>query len=193
MVVRMGREFGPLLRCAADWEGRAVDPPVRYGFLAADEALLFRASRRHAAVGHPEARPGAFQAGLWRYDVAEFFLAPPGKGPYLEVNLSPNGAWWSCLFREPRVPLREVNEPLPGVEATSRSLGEGWEATVRLPWPALHATVGFGEGWRLNASFIIESPRQRFLSAHPLGPGEPDFHRPAFFPQVRLQDAGSPP
>ncbi len=37
---------------------------------------------------------------------------------------------------------------------------------------------------RLNVTMILESPRQKFLSAINLGEGEPNFHQPERFSKV---------
>jgi hypothetical protein len=46
--------------------------------------------------------------------------------------------------------------------------------------------LGSGPRIRLNATFIIDSPQQRFLTATDLGAGTPDFHQPERFPLVDL-------
>jgi hypothetical protein len=190
ITVSQGAEFESLLECRVDWEGEGIDPPISYGFLIRDEALHFRARRSASVVLDPDAVAGAFQEELWKYEVAEFFLSHPENGSYLEVNLSPHGAWWTCLFRAPRVPWSEENDPLPGVRTEAHCTESGWEATLSVPLASLQALpVGFGEGWGLNATFIVDSPVQRFLTACPLGPGEPDFHRPEAFAPLVLKVA----
>jgi hypothetical protein len=55
---------------------------------------------------------------------------------------------------------------------------------MALPLDLLKARLDFGPETRANVTFILETPAQRFLTAAPLGQGEPDFHRPRLFPQV---------
>jgi hypothetical protein len=62
-----------------------------------------------------------------------------------------------------------------------------WVAAMALPIELLKARLDFGPATRLNVTMILESPRQRFLSAADLGADEPDFHRPGRFPQVVFQ------
>lgn len=162
----------------ADWFGEVVTRPPAFVFGLDADDLHFRARREGAARVHPGARPGVFQAGLWKDDVAEFFLLDPRTGHYLEVNLAPNGGWWSCLFRAPRVPLEENNGPPPGVRTAARRDEQGWEAELSIPLSHLRETVNLGPGSCLHAAFLLDQP-QRCLTSAPPVPGEPDFHHRA--------------
>lgn len=133
---------------------------------------------------HPSARPGAFQAELWKFDVAEFFLSDPRTGRYLEFNLAPNGAWWSCLFRAPLDRCHPEDEPLPGVRTETTARPTGWHAEATLPLTWLREQLHFGDNSRLNATFILNSPQQRFFTAVPLGGRDPAFHQPDSFSAI---------
>jgi hypothetical protein len=174
-----------MLGLARDWFGEPVAPAA--GFVLAKDAarLWFVASHRRPATLHPRSRPGRFQAELWRYDVAELFLADPRSGRYFEFNLAPNGAWWNCEFTAPRVPAEAEAVAMPEV-ATFAELGVdgAWVAAMAIPLELLRARLDFGPETRANVTFILESPEQRFLTAAKLGDGEPDYHRPAHFPQI---------
>lgn len=63
---------------------------------------------------------------------------------------------------------------------------DGWEASVSIPRASLREHLGSGPRIRLNATFIIDSPQQRFLTATDLGSGTPDFHQAERFPLVDL-------
>jgi hypothetical protein len=123
---------------------------------------------------------------LWKYDVAEFFLAGDAED-YLEFNLAPNGAWWSCFFVSPRQAGQRGS--LVGVETLSWLTPESWRVRAmiplsEIPWPVVE--------WRVNVTFILESPNQRFLSLADLGGGNPDFHRPeGFLPMSLFKIGGS--
>jgi len=176
----------PLLGLMKDWHGGKVDPPASFCLAMDAERLWFVAGHQRPAVLHPQARPGRFQAELWRHDVAEWFVAAPGGGRYLEFNLAPNGAWWSCEFTAPRVRAEEVEIAMPEVATFSELASDGsWLAAMAVPLDLLRARVDFGDACGVNVAFILGSPDQRFLSAVDLGPGEPDFHRPQAFPKLR--------
>ena len=172
----------PLAGVARDWFGKTFEPPPFYALAVDPERLWFVAGHRSPAALHPAARPGVFQAELWRHDVAELFLADPASGRYLEVNLAPNGAWWNCEMTAPRVRASEHDEALPGVETHAELAPDGsWLAAIAMPLVELRERVGFSPETTLNVTFILGSPTQRFLSATDLGPGQPDYHRPVLF------------
>ncbi len=175
----------PLLGLEKDLAGAAVDPPAAFSLVMDPAHLWFVATHRKPAQLHPDARPGGFQAELWRHDVAELFLVDPVSGRYLEFNLSPNGAWWSCEFTAPRVRADEVDIAMPDVATFSELAADGtWVAAMALPLDLLRARIDFGEKTRANVTMILESPAQRFLSAADMGPGEPDFHQPDRFTEL---------
>lgn len=168
----------PLTPIDRDWFGEEVDPAPGFAFAKDEERFHFRARRSGQATVHPSSSPGVFQAELWKHDVAEFFLAHPTNGHYLEINLSPNGGWWSCLFRAPLKPLLETNEPAPEVTAEATINDDGWDVHLSLRLSYLRETLDFGPDSRLHASFLLDTP-QRCLTSAPPAPGEPNFHHPA--------------
>lgn len=180
----------PLFGASSDWAGAPLERPVGWCLAVDPTRLWWLATHAAPARLHPASRPGRFQAELWRYDVAELFLAHPESGRYLELNLAPNGAWWSCEFTAPRLRAEEVEIAMPEV-ATFAELGPqgGWIAAMAIPLDLLRARIDFGEGTRGNLSFLLESPSQRAVSVADLGGGEPDFHRPAHFPELQFLDA----
>ncbi len=181
-TLKWGELDVPLFGLAKDLRGTPVDPPAAFSLVADPVHFWFIASHRKPARLHPLARPGLFQAGLWQHDVAELFLSHPESGRYLELNLAPNGAWWSCEFTAPRVRADEADIAMPEVATFSEMAADGsWVAAMALPLDLLRARLDFGVGSRLNVAMILGSPDQRFLSAADLGPGEPDFHQPENF------------
>lgn len=175
----------PLLGIARDWHGAVMEPAVGYAVACDPEDLWFLAHHRAPAEVHPQARPGGFLAGLWGYDVAELFLADPASGRYFEFNLTPNAAWWSCEFTAPRIRADEVDIAFPDVRTWADLSPDGsWVAAMTIPLDVLRARINFGKSSRANVSMILGTPNQRFLSASPLGGGEPDFHQPGKFPPL---------
>ena len=177
----------PLTPLSLDWYGEESGPPLGFGFGLDPGNLHFRAVRAAPALIHPAARPGQFTAELWKYDVAEFFLAHPDHDAYLEFNLAPNGAWWSCLFSAPLERVSPDDAPLPGVVTRGVHTASGWEVSASLPLASLPEALDVGPRSRLNATFILDSPRQRFFTATPLGPGKPNFHQPSLFPSIEAR------
>lgn len=176
----------PLLGISADWHGRPLNPPVAFTLATDGANLWFAATRQAAATIHPEAVADAFTPELWKYDVAELFIADADGGGYLEFNLAANGAWWACKFDAVRKAapvqpdfmawvLTHHDSPQPGT----------WLAALEIPVGFLKEHAGFGTGSRANVTFILGSPEQTFHSATKLPGEEPDFHQPqAFRPLV---------
>ena len=174
----------PLTALGSDWEGSPLAPPVRWGMGLDPDFLHFRVAREAEAHSHPAARRGKFQADLWKHDVAEFFLRDPSRSHYLEFNLAPNGAWWSCEFSLPRQRTRATEAPIPGVRTDATIRPDGWEARAAVPRRWLEERLGVGPGSRGNVTFILDSPRQRFASVTPPRTKLPDFHDPRSFAPV---------
>lgn len=138
---------------------------------------------------HPKARPGCFLGGLWETDVAELFLADPVSGRYLELNLAPNGAWWSCEFTAPRQRAEANDIAMPDVATFADLAPDGsWLAAMAVPLDILRARLDFGQETRANVTMILGSPEQRFLSAAKLHGTVPDFHQPAGFTKIQFAD-----
>ena len=182
----------PLCGLAKDWHGAPIADPAGFSLAMDGRRLWFIASHRKPATLHPQSRPGKFMAGLWQYDVAELFLASPSGDRYFEFNLSPNGAWWSCELKGPRVREEEIDIVMPEVATFSELAPDGgWVAAMSIPLDLLRARIDFGNRTTGNVTFILGHPRPVYLSAADLGVGEPDFHRPAAF--RKIQAAPVPP
>jgi hypothetical protein len=179
----------PLFGLARDWHGKTLTPPAGFS-LAVDAAhLWFVAHHRNAAMLHPKARPGCFLSGLWEADVAELFLADPVSGRYLELNLAPNGAWWSCEFTAPRQRAEADDIAMPDIATFADLSADGsWLAAMAIPLDILRARLDFGPETRANVTMILGSPAKRFLSAAALPGNVPDFHQPESFPKIQFAD-----
>lgn len=174
-----------------DWYGNTLDVPAAFGLAIDHGSFWFVATRHKPAQIHPQARPGKFTPELWRHDVAEFFMAHPDSGRYLEFNLAPNGAWWSAEFTAPRVRAAGEDKEMPGVKTFADLAPDGtWVAAACIPLDILRARVDFGESTCMNVTMIVDSPRQRFLTASPPPDAEPDFHLPGLLRPVRMHDGG---
>lgn len=177
----------PLLALANDWHGNPMEPAPGYAVVCDPLHLWFVANHREPASTHPKSRPGGFHAELWKHDVAELFLASPVSGRYLEFNLAPNAAWWSCEFTSPRQRETEEDIAMPDVNTWSDLAPDGsWVAAMAVPLDILRARIGFDADTLANVCMILGSPEQKFLTATPLGGGEPDFHRARHFVKPRM-------
>jgi hypothetical protein len=177
----------PVMGLQTDWYGQSVTNTLMFSLVSDPRYLWFIAASNQPAKNHPAARPGNFTAELWKYDVAELFIADPESGRYIEFNLAANGAWWSCEFTAPRHRAEEIDIAFPDVATFAEiSLDGGWMSAMAIPLDVLQARVNFGNQSRANVSFITASPEQRFISATKLPKEEPDFHMPADFSPLRF-------
>lgn len=122
-----------------------------------------------------------FVEGLWRFDCGELFLLQPTTGKYLEINLAPNGAWWSCVFSGVRV--RDGETLSPQLEHITADYSEnGWRASFDLSWREIERCLGSAENLLGNVTLILggcpdaNPPLENLHSIAKLG--AVDFHRP---------------
>jgi hypothetical protein len=175
----------PMFGLGKEWQGADFEPPAGFSLVMDRHRLWFLANHRKPAELHPKSRPGAFQAELWCYDVAELFIADPKSGRYFEFNLAPNGAWWTCEFTAPRIRAEESEIAMPEIATFAELSPDGsWLAAMAIPLDLLKARLDFGAESTANVTMILETPHQKFLSAAILGGAEPDFHQPEAFPKV---------
>ncbi len=176
----------PVWGLERDWFGTALASPMMFSLAEDGKRLWFLAAGKSPAKIHPQARPGAFLAELWRYDCAELFLADPVSGRYVEFNLAANGAWWSAEFLAPRERADRMDIAFPEV-ATFAELSPdgGWMSAMAIPLDLLKARLNWSDSSRVNVTFIVNSPEPQFLTASRLPGEEPDFHQPAYFSSFR--------
>jgi len=166
-----------------DWHGETIQPEPSFLFWKTVDHFYFLAERAAPAQGHPTAQAGAYQEELWKYDVAEFFLQPAKSTSYLEFNLAPNGAWWSCHFESIRTPMAAEASALKGVRTEHEITATRWQALLEIPLTSLPPLTES----RLNANFILDSAPQKFLTATTAHGLTPDFHQPECFATVKNQ------
>ncbi len=167
---------------ASDWYGTRLVPPVYYSFRISRLYLHYRARRETPLTRvHPDARPGRFQAELWKYDTAEFFVARADGSRYVEFNLCPNGAWWCCAFSAPRVADGTMPPP-EGVRTMGLVREDGWCCEAALPLSYLEVLGIDPACCRLAAAACFlksgEPDGYQYLTSARKADSPPDFHRP---------------
>jgi hypothetical protein len=75
-----------------------------------------------------EYEANTFVEGLWHFDCAELFVGSSSSGRYFEINLAPNGAWWTCLFEGVR--KRDLHTRRPRVHVEAALHETSWQASV---------------------------------------------------------------
>lgn len=135
-------------------------------------------------------------APLWEEEVVEVFLAPGAGEPkeYVEIEVNPLGTVFDARIVSPdghRGSMQvDAGWDAPGLVAVVDRASPGtWRAELTIPWagicPGAPPPV-----WRGNF-FRIERPRRgahEFSSWSPTFADPPDFHRPAHFGRIVLDD-----
>lgn len=153
---------------------------VAYYWAKQDEVgLSIGYESREVSFFSPEST--GFVEGLWKYDCGELFLVQPGTGRYLEINVSPSGAWWSCVFSDVR--SRDLSTPPPQIDGIrAQPKGQGWQAEFGLSFAEIERCLGSAEKLRGNVTLILggcpdqNPPLENLHSVATLG--AVDFHRP---------------
>lgn len=162
-----------------------VSHGVRWSLAVDSAALWFVCEVDAPPFCDNSVQNGEFVEGLWVKDVAEFFLRDSETGEYQEFNISPMGAWWSCVFSSYR--HRHMMQRRPStVSVVGDSSDARWKVVfgVRLdelvcpltPQTVLHVSVISHDG----------SGEPRYFSSHPIRGLEPDFHMPEVFLPVHI-------
>ena len=168
-----------------DWWGSQITKLSKFLFWVDGTHFHFLAGQNGTnGLSHPDSQSGHYQAELWKYDVAEFFLLSARADRYLEFNLAPNGGWWSSAFVAPLQPVPGEPSPIPEVRTSAETTDQGWQARASIPLAWLQQFYGFSESSFLNACFILNSPAQIFVTAGDPPEGRPDYHRPDHFPPI---------
>lgn len=169
-------ESTPRQELTHDWFGEDVSPAVEFSFATDGKSLWFLAAHAEAKVSHPEGSPNKFQSELWKYDVAEWFMADLASDRYWEFNLDAQGAWWASAFCSTRKPDDKMPAP-QGVKTATKCVDGTWITMAQVPLTLLSGVDL--RSCKLAATFILRTPNQIFLTTADNLVGEPDFHRPS--------------
>lgn len=137
-------------------------------------------------------------APLWEEEVVELFLAPGEADPreYFEIEVNPLGTIFDARVANPHgrrdTMVVDTSWNADGlVAAVARPSPQAWRADLVIPWTDLCAGPA-PRVWRANL-FRIERPRDgdaEFSCWVPTLADPPDFHRPAHFGRLILQECG---
>lgn len=170
-----------------DWFNQPIELPFGYSIEIKKGVLTFSASRMAPANCDMTLLPRTFQSGLWQRDCAELFIADnvAGSSRYLELNLSPAGAWWGCVFKDVREPEQELSSLKP--LCTSNVENEGWRTNISFPLAQLPIAVTPFSSVRMNVcAMLLQNEKQLFLSATKLEGEKPNFHQPGQFKEFNI-------
>jgi hypothetical protein len=126
---------------------------------------------------------------LWKEDVFEVFLSPPGaQGVYFEFEVNPLGALFDARIESPegrRETMRaDVAWNCPGYSARVRRRPGRWSAVLRIPFaPMGGAAAG---AWRGNFYRVDRGASDEYSAWSPTFADPPDFHKPERFGYLRI-------
>jgi len=169
------------MEITTDWFQQRSQSRARFCIEKRRESWVFHVRVDQKPVLHPmKMLPQTYHEGLWEYDVAEWFIANPTTGKYLELNLAPTGAWWMMVFDAPRQRAAENMSDLRGIKTSSMRADESWSATLEVPTLVMEKSLGRG-AVKYNVCFILGQKPREYLSQAKLNAVQPDFHRPDDF------------
>lgn len=172
-----------------DWKGDELQSGVSFIFAVDPEMIhfiaIFSIGKTGALPSAPRAPSSNFVEGLWRYDVAEFFLVQDNSEDYQEFNLAPYGDWWSAKFSGYRNPLKDVDCHMKGVTTFLEVHENRALFGISVLRRDLKVQASFGSETKLNVTAITHNPDEAFLSYAPNQHVEPDFHRIQTYCYVR--------
>ena len=126
---------------------------------------------------------GDFKEGLWEKDAAELFIVDDKSDAYLELNISPAGAWWCSLFSNYRNPDNSFKKP-GDVNVATQKLKGAIRTSLSFPKKALPFECRFIASSILNMSGTVTGKKNRYVSWANIETKEPDFHNTAFFERI---------
>lgn len=189
-ALNFDRLFGyPFNTIEYDWFGERVKNPVGF-VVAVDPDRLYLGAKVEATPWFdPATSAGQFVEGLWNKDVAEIFISSAESPVYQEINLSPNGAWWSCYFSKYR--KRDgAGFKMPKDVKTHSNIGSAmWQAAISLPLKDFSLCIDLEGGCRANVAFVIGKAKRQYLTWANIQQRDPDFHRAEDFEDIDLISA----
>ncbi len=177
-------EKASAIRFDRDWRGVNADPQcateVRLLWNSETFFLRFVAQFRELHV-FPDARPDGWRDQLWERDVAEAFLQPNDRDPwiYKELEVAPNGCWIDL-----NISHGEKEQMRSGLRrrVCQDAKAKTWTAELAVPMRSLTPVFDPQKPWRANFYRVEGREEPRFYAAwSPTMTPQPNFHLPAAF------------
>ncbi len=121
------KESAITLPVSQDWFGDPVESDFRFILQVKEDSILFGAHFPENCFALGES--GKFVEGLWDGSVVELFIHSTNTPSYVELNLSPTGAYWAAQFSDYRVRQKSLELP---VTVESKHLDGKFAAVLKL-------------------------------------------------------------
>ena len=172
------------IEITTDWFQQTSQSKACFYIEKQETLWLFHVRVDQKPVLHPmKMSPQTYHEGLWEYDVAEWFIANPTTGKYIELNLAPTGAWWMMIFDAPRQRGKEDMPDLSGIKTSNMFTALTWKASLAIPILVVEKALG-RDTLKHNVCFILGKNPREYLSWTRLAAKQPDFHRPDDFSMI---------
>jgi len=163
-------------------DNKPVNSVVNFLIAISNEHLFFGGYWDKIFVKEPEDQTGLFIEGLWESHVLELFLADSDSDDYLEINLSPSGAWWGAQFSGYRQREALLDESRGEVLVDKNS--------IYLKYPVGQLSLESAiDNARANVTAInMISDGKQYQSWNWVAQQEPDFHDPRLFAKLFVDE-----
>lgn len=166
-----------------DWNGERLDTPHATVTLTAEvTALRIEVDARYHGDPPPGAPPGPTE-GLWQFEVVEVFLAgapgDDGSVAYTEIELGPHGHHLVLRLEG----VRKIAQSRLAIDFAARIDAGRWHGVASVPWSLLPHGPLTGNAYAIHGV----GTARRHLAAFPVPGPAPDFHQPARFRPLGIE------
>jgi len=180
----------PLSDLKSGWSAKPLVNSPQFTLATDSKFLYFRFIAPGAASFDPIPL-GTFQERLWEKDVAELFIQLPDSESYLELNLSPSGAWWLAKFSNYRQPDHSSNfssNELAKLDVAVDAKVEAarWQVSIAVPLAEIGLTFDVLQNSSANICAILGSQERQYLSFTAGNSLKPDFHHAQLFKRLSV-------
>ena len=174
-----------------DWQNQPFDGGFSFLVATSPKEIYFTIQTLGFTNFNKNLEPSDFVSGLWEMDVAELFIKEDFSDRYFELNLSPSGAWWGCVFDSYREQNALTNSL--SVQIISQQSNNVWNAAIALKRSDLDLSFSFTPTTKLNVTAILGQPHRHHLSWANLPLKQVDFHQTKLFYPASSHHASSHP
>ena len=160
-----------------DWFAEPLNIKTAFLLAYSSQRIYFAFKCRQKAFINSDHQKNAYKEGLWKYDVAEFFICDPKSGQYQEFNISPSGSWWTMLFSGYRKEDHSHFVLPQEIEIISNFTDSIWEVAFSVALDQLSLDVSDLTKLTGNVTSIINGRNRKYLSWAIINSDKPDFHR----------------
>jgi len=177
----------PRSEVLTDWQGQKLSKPYRFAIGKDSEFLVFVAD---VPLSPPASRPAQYQRFVndlaepdtWS-QTAELFVMEH-ESRYLEIHISPDGAWWYKSFIGYR--RRDPESSIPQADIWVERKVEGWSGAISLPLKELSLEIS--DGVMAQATLgLCDRDTPCYITTAGCPDFDPDFHDKRAFAPLEIR------